>query len=590
MKTKLCFTIILLSLFFFSPLLRRGAGGEAFSQSPNWLWAKGMGGTNNDIGYSIAIDASGNVYTTGHFSGTVDFDPGIGVYNLTHGGCFFSKLDASGNFVWAKEIFWQVIGYSIEIDTAGNGDVYTTGLFYGTIDFDPDSSGIFNLTAAPGSFDIFISKLDSSGNFVWAKRMGGTGYDEGRSIAVDPAGSGDVYTTGRFSGTADFDPGPGVYNLTSAGNYEIFISKLDSSGNFVWAKAMGGTDSDIAYSIAIDPTGSGDVYTTGFFIGTVDFDPDSSGIFNLTSAGSYDIFISKLDGSGNFIWAKAIGGASVSGDIGYSIAIEPSGSGDVYTTGVFAGIVDFDPDTGIFNLTGNGIFISKLDSSGNFVWAKAIVGTNSAVGFSIALDPAGSGDVYTTGYFHGTVDFDPDSMGIFNLTGNAIFLSKLDSSGNFVWAKAMGGGGGGTLNHGYSIAFNTSGNLYITGMFNSIIIDFDTISLTNADNSGYTSDIFIAKLGNSTTGIENIENMNGISVFPNPVISEFTIYDLGIKIYGIEIYDMLGQIVFQSKISPDVSGLKSQITIDVSKWNAGIYVVQIKSESFIETKKFIVVK
>jgi len=142
-------------------------------------WAKSMGGTNLEESVSIAVDDSGNIYTTGYFQGTTDFDPGLGTFNLTSAGVqdiFISKLDASGNFVWAKSIgeISTDIGYSIAIDVSGN--VYTAGYFYGTADFDP-GAGTFNLTSAGGQ-DIFISKLDASGNFVWAKSMGGISTEE----------------------------------------------------------------------------------------------------------------------------------------------------------------------------------------------------------------------------------------------------------------------------------------------------------------------------------------------------------------------------------------------------------------------------
>ena len=135
----------------------------------------------------------------------------------------------------------------------GSGNVYTTGYFtgtVGTVDFDP-GAGVFNLTST-GRSDIFVSKLDSAGNFVWVRQMGGSAA--GNDVAVD--GSGNVYTTGSFSGTADFDPGAGVFNLTSAGG-PVFVSKLDSAGNFVWARQMGGTSSAVGNDMAVD--GSGDV-------------------------------------------------------------------------------------------------------------------------------------------------------------------------------------------------------------------------------------------------------------------------------------------------------------------------------------------
>src|SRR6185503_12423147 len=109
-------------------------------------------------------------------------------------------------------------------------------------------------------------------------------------------GSGDVYTTGFFQGTADLDPGGGTFNLTSAGGNDVFVSKLDSSGAFAWAVRWGGTSDDLGRSMTVD--GSVNVYTTGIFQGTADFDP-GGGTFNLTSAGSNDVFVSKLDSSGN---------------------------------------------------------------------------------------------------------------------------------------------------------------------------------------------------------------------------------------------------------------------------------------------------
>ena len=273
---------------FFSLLL---GYGSLNAQNLNLAWAKSMGGASTDEGVSIAVDASGNVYTTGYFNGTVDFDPNAGTFNLTSAGgvdIFVSKLDATGNLVWAKNMggVSTEIGYSIAVDASGN--VYTTGYFVGTADFNPNA-GTFNLTSA-GSQDIFVSKLDATVNLVWAKSMGGGANDDvGISIAVDA--SGNVYTTGFFNGTVDFDPNAGTFNLTSAGSQDIFVFKLDATGNLVWAKNMGGASNDIGQSIAVDA--SGNVYTTGYFAGTADFDPNA-GTFNFTSAGGQDIFVSKL--------------------------------------------------------------------------------------------------------------------------------------------------------------------------------------------------------------------------------------------------------------------------------------------------------
>lgn len=389
----------------------------------NFVWAKQIGSTGADQAFSIALDASGNVYTTGYFSGTVDFDPGAGISNMSSVGgmdIFICKLDASGNFVWAKQIGSTLtdIGYSIFID--GSGNVYSTGSFQSAADFDP-GAGSFNMTPAGGgsTTDIYVLKLDASGNFIWAKQMGGSATnDEGSSITGDAT---HVYITGAFAGTGDFDPGAGTFNMTTAGGSDVFISKLDASGNFVWAKQMGGASGDYGKSLVVD--GSGNIYSTGNFQTTGDFDP-GAGTFNMTSSGLYDIYISKLNSSGNFVWAKQFG--STNGDESYSIDLDPI-SGCIFTAGRFSLTVDFDPGAGTFNLISGGFndsFISKLDPSGNYVWAGQITGPSNDEIKAIKLDA--NANIYCTGLYQATPDFDA-GIGTFNITAVAssdIFVMK----------------------------------------------------------------------------------------------------------------------------------------------------------------------
>ena len=192
-----------------------------------FAWARNLGGpvpgSTTDEGLGIAVDTAGNVFTTGFFQGTADFDPGAGTSNLTSAGSsdiFVSKLTSTGNFSIAVGFGAAAggvnIGAAVATDAAGNA--YTTGYFRGTVDFDP-GPGASLLTAA-GLQNIFVSKLDSAGNFVWARQLGGSGGNNvANGIAVDA--SGNVLTTGSFQGTADFDPGAGTSNLTSAGNDKI---------------------------------------------------------------------------------------------------------------------------------------------------------------------------------------------------------------------------------------------------------------------------------------------------------------------------------------------------------------------------------
>lgn len=200
---------------------------------------------------------------------------------------FIITSSHSQKFEWAKRIGGP--GYDQDIRIAKNvhGNVHFIGSFEGTIDFDP-GAGISNLTSV-GLLDVFILKLDSIGNFLWAKRIGGLGNDSGVNIAVDSLGN--IYTFGHFTGTADFDPGAGTSNVTSIGGTDIFVSKLDPDGTLLWVKSFGGSNYDLSSSIAIDDLGN--IYMTGTFTETVDFDP-GGGVSTLTSEGANDRFILKL--------------------------------------------------------------------------------------------------------------------------------------------------------------------------------------------------------------------------------------------------------------------------------------------------------
>ncbi|MDZ4822887.1 MAG: T9SS type A sorting domain-containing protein [Flavobacteriales bacterium] len=561
---------------FIVPLFLLSFFSAVTNAQTEWLWATSMGDTGTDAGQAIAIDtATGDVFTAGWFEGTVDFDPGTDLFNLTSAGgqdIFISKLDASGNFLWAAAMGGesQDAAYSIAFDPAFGGSLYCTGWFSETSDFDPDSSEEFNLVSA-GLTDVFIAKLDNTGGFVWAIAAGSLEYDGARSLAVDPAGSGDLYATGYFAGTVDFDPGEDEAILTAASDTDIFITKLDASGNLLWAKAMGGSNDDTGYAIALDPAAGGSVYTTGSFAETVDFNP-GAGIFNLVATGGVDVFISKLDTQGNFVWAKSMGG--ITSTVSYSIAIDHAGGGAVYTTGAFRETVDFDPGQGTFNLISAGwrdVFISKLDSAGDFIWAKAMGGVENDKSFAIAISPTGSGHVYTTGEFVETADFDPGAAE-YNLTSAGerdLFVSKLDSTGTFVWALAVG-----EANSEYSqaMALDTLANVFITGYFTSPTVMFGAATLSNADNSGFYSDVFISRLDHLIVGIENIENNDGIAIYPNPATHQFTV--IGTVVKSIEVYDLLGKEVFKTNCTTALPiGIGREI--QTATWPRGIYFLKV---------------
>jgi hypothetical protein len=468
---------------------------SAFAQV-NFEWAKKMGGGAHEQGWDICIDSYGNVYSVGTFqSDSVDFDPGPGVFNLFLNGSsggpttesFLQKLDSNGNLIWAKKFETQspfsVAAYEVSLDNFGN--IYVAGIFNGITDFDP-GPGIFNLTPN-GDHDAFILKLNNNGNFLWAKKIGGTANDVIYSITID--NSNNLLCTGYFKGTCDFDPSSSVFNLTSSGDFDVFINKLDSDGNFIWAKRVGGIASDQGTDIVTDNMGNS--YVTGeYFSSNVDFNP-GSGIYNLTNTGSCDAFILKLDISGNFVWAKKVGGTGID----RSRAITIDNNQNIILSGSFQATVDFDPGVNSFTLNAFGnsdLFVEKFDLNGSFLWARQIGGSNS-YGQPNCIITDANNNIYITGNSLGVIDFDP-GIGVFNLstgTSAAKFYAKLNSLGNFEWAYNLST----SQSDGKAICVNSFGDVYTIGHFIGLT-DFNpgyaTFLMSSASGGKY--DIFIQKI------------------------------------------------------------------------------------------------
>ncbi len=518
------------------PFMRTYYPPPFIEQSPNQSHCEGEG---------ISQDSNGNTYVTGFFSDTIDFDPSSVYYKLyspyagPDGAAYIMKLDANGNLVWAKMLEplltaanFQSKGTSIKVDN--NNNVYVTGDFSGTVDFDP-GAGVFNMTSALdlgnigiGSNDAFLLKLDSNGNFIWAKSWGSGGADYGKSVSVDA--SGNVYTTGMFcqsyDSIVDFDPGVGTYNLTApTSSGTLFISKLDSNGNFIWAKAPSSGNESDGTAISID--NSNNVLITGSFQGGVDFDL-GAGVFNLTSQAVplvvSDLFALKLDANGNFIWAKSIEntrkysqveGRAITSDafgnviIALNVREKPGGAYGPYSP------TDMNPGAGVNQLPfawqgswPTNAYVVKLNGTGNFMWATKLTDSLPCSIIVHAMDIDSCGNIYTTGFFGGGItDFDPTVSNSIVLTSawmTNTFISKLNSSGNVMWAGLF------DASEAHSICIGNTGDIYTTGWFGDPLSDFDpgtgTYHLTNIDNI----DGFVSKL----TGINQTR--------PQAVISSLT--------------------------------------------------------------------
>jgi hypothetical protein len=484
----------------------------ANAQTPLYQWTKTFGGINNEYVNGITVDKKGNVYAIGSFTGSIDIDPGTPVTTVVSKGSsdiFITKLDAKGKLLWSKNMgsTGSDVGYSIALDTAGN--VYATGSFQFFADF--GSSMTLN---SSGSEDVFVAKYDSLGNILWVKGMGGSSTDYGRSIAVDTLGG--VYITGKFQGYADFDPSAMAAPLYSnMSTDDIFIVKLDHNGNYQWVKGIGSDGYDVGTAISVDP--SGNIFATGLFTRTVNFDP-LVGSHNLKSQGLIDVYLAKYDKSGNYLWCKSFGGPD--NDYARAITLDNKSNVYVagYFSDMLT-FDPLGLPKGIIAMGGTDAFVAKLDKSGNLSWLNALGGTLSDYAYAISVD--GNENVYTTGSFQGLADFDPSANTLnLTSNGIAdVFISRLDKNGKGTWATNLGGSSddegsaifvynnkeiysAGDFRSTVDFDYGTTIDNFVSSGLSDVYIH--KISLTTNAISSSTLDTKIAVYPNPTDGIVNL--------------------------------------------------------------------------------------
>jgi len=301
----------------------------------NFVWVKQfLGDLNQDV-LKISVDDASNVFVSAISAGLTgiqaDFNPDptdTAIFtNTSNESQYIVKLDAAGNYVWAKQLQGTGDKYCYGIKTDTDGNLYLGGHFLNKIYPDPSKTTTYH-TAPEGTTDLFFIKWDANGNYVWSKSFGGTSYDVFGSLEIEPA-TNSIYISGDFFGTVDFNMNPSNKKiLSTTGNNDGFLAKYDAAGNCEWAKQIGGAGQDKVQLISLDALGN--VFIGGQFAKTINFDAGVSNV-SFTSAGNSDAFIAKLDNKGNFKWAKQIGGLGWdwTGGIG---AIR---DGNVFATGVF---------------------------------------------------------------------------------------------------------------------------------------------------------------------------------------------------------------------------------------------------------------
>lgn len=374
----------------------------------NILWAKSMGGSKEDNAMSIAVDAADNLYVAGSFeSSTINFDSTV-LTNVGECNLFLTKYDSSGNVLWAKSTGGSVCDEAKTVAVDAIGNIYLAGIFSSPL----LKFGLFTLTNT-GNINFFLTKYSPDGNVLWALSNGGTGSDEARSVAVDAIG--DIYLAGTNRSPILI---LGSDTLMNAGESDIFLAKYNANGNVLWATSAAGVFNDFDPFIAAES--SGNVYLTGSFVSpTLIF-----GFDTLSNMGAVDIFISKYDANGNFIWAKSTGGWE--SESPKSIAMDAAGNayilGDFYGSKLTFGSITI-LNSQIFRRE---IFLVKYDINGDVLWANSAGGADMDYASSISIGISGNSCV--AGYFESPILIF-GSTTLVNISNNFdTFLAKFDCS------------------------------------------------------------------------------------------------------------------------------------------------------------------
>lgn len=516
------------------------------AQNPDWVWAKNAGGTSTDDSYSISTDSEGNVYITGNFlSETISFDS-IQLSNNGSWDIFIAKYNSEGNILWAKGAGGTEgdIANSIAVDSEGN--VFITGSY-------SSDSISFDSTTLIGASNIFVVKFDTDGNVLWAKNANIIGTAVGTDLCTDNEGN--VYLTGSTFGDSI------TFDLVTINTSGFFMVKFDSDGNALWGKGTSNIQSSNSSgeSIALDELGN--IYIAGDFNGMVAFDMDT-----IESFAWISVFILKLDNTGNVLWAKGSNGSNWFG--GANVQLAPSANGDVYFAGSFnIDTITFDNiSLGNSSENGSDYFILKYDDGGNILWAK----TNED-GYGYELTGSIASDNIGNLYVSASYSSDSLFFGSDLLTSSGTYdglVAKYDLNGNEIWAKDMGGSSNEIMK---GVAVQEGGNIYATGYSQSNPCLFDSISLENYGNN----DIFIAKLFNKGTSIEEPESLGTFNIFPNP-FKEYAIIEFENprnNNYTLRLYDMQGRLL---QTIVDITA--NRVELNRNNLIPGAYLFELQSE------------
>jgi len=458
MKTKL---LTLLSIVLWSTI--------TFAQAPKWSWATTAGGSGNDDVISSANDISGNLYVLGAYqSSSINFGDTT-LYNFpTRSKVFLIKYSPTGQLIFAKKIDGPVYRGKMIIDKHNNiyvGAEYSETVILGNDTITDNFSGDCS--------NLVVFKMDSLGNVLWDKGFGSSSCDDCLGLGLDK--SGNIYMGGTFAGDTLIFNHDTLIKTGIAGSRDVYLAKIDSNGTVVWARSVKGNDDETGGELSIDTTGN--IYTCGQFSS---YSINIGGTI-LYNSGDVDIFFTKYAPDGNLIWAKRITGPS-------SLVLVPRITTDshnnFYINGVSnTNLINF-AGTNVSNPVGSwNIFVAKFNQNGAYIWSKFFTSSFYKIPQNITVDE--TDNTYMTGCYFGNITIGGNTFNIDSSHQMDAFITKLDPSGNIMWAKSFGGNGN---EYPQQISVNSLGNIFITGNTES-----DSISFANFHFAceGY-DDVFIA--------------------------------------------------------------------------------------------------
>jgi hypothetical protein len=532
-----------------------------------------MGSVADSDQSTMVMQPDGSLLTAGVFEGSADFDHGdteVQFNASSSKDIFIVNTAANGDFVWAKQI--RSINnldhiYLYDLQNDGEGNFYITGSYISPVDFDPDPTIEYlvdEVDAANYDQDIFIAKYNANGEFIWVKTIGSFNTDIGKTI--DILSNGNVIVTGEFQYQVDFNPGPEVAMLSTSNN-AIFLLTLTSDGDYVDAKFLSGTSNSFnIYSTKMDANDN--LYLTGGFYGTADFDPGPS-TYSVTASGSGATrFICKLDNNLSCIWVKSFNMTSLSGIVR---DIEIDDTGALFIAGSFWGGIDLDPNPETsFDLVSAGYsdsFVAKLDADGTFIWGKQFGGVDSDE--AITLEFINNGDLLVgINIRSATIDLDPGADTQLMTNGGSYDLALVELSGDGEYHHHVQFTGGQLQQVNDLIVTPTA--IYTSGTFSGGT-DFDPGDGTATLYPDESWDYFIHKMSMTPSVIKEETSGINLTLFPNPAHDILNIIINGDKNkYTIEIFDLAGSLM------KNINTTASFSSIDISELASGIYFIVAK--------------